>query len=176
MEKYAWICADSKDAIPIHTFCDLLDEIVMLLGSFGKAMYIAFKDVKDKAADMRKNKTTLIEIIGNINDLTLQESVLQEVQLSVAGLNGENNSKVLSKDMKDTWKWTYASTGRHLVRMHWLTHFVSTLFDILTTDADAELGKALRDSYDAAFAPNHPWIVRKAAGLAMRAAPSKETL
>ena len=78
--------------------------------------------------------------------------------------------------MKDTWKWTYASTGRHLVRMHWLTHFVSTLFDILTTDADAELGKALRDSYDAAFAPNHPWIVRKAAGLAMRAAPSKETL
>ena len=83
---------------------------------------------------------------------------------------------MLSKDLKDTWKWTYASTGRHLVRMHWLTHFVSTLFDILTTDADAELGKALRDSYDAAFAPNHPWIVRKAAGLAMRAAPSKETL
>ena len=83
---------------------------------------------------------------------------------------------MLSKDKKDSWEWTYASTGRHLVRMHWLTIFVATLFEILTTDENAELGKALRDSYDTAFAPHHPWIVRKAAGLAMRAAPSKETL
>ena len=71
LEKYAWICAQNKEAIPINTFCDLLDEIVMLLGSFGKAMYIAFKDVKDKAVDMRKNKTFLIEKMGKPQDISL---------------------------------------------------------------------------------------------------------
>ena len=64
MEKYVWVCADSKDAIPVETFCDLLDEIVMLLGSFGKAMYIAFSDVKDKSEVMRKNKAFMIENWG----------------------------------------------------------------------------------------------------------------
>ena len=148
----------------------------MLLGSFGKAMYIDFKDVKDKAADMRKNKAFMIETMGKAEEISLQQVVMAEVDMKIIELNGENNGKMLPKNKKDSWEWTYASTGRHLVRMHWLTKFVATLFDILTTDDDAELGKALRDSYDAAFAPHHPWIVRKGAGLAMRAAPSKETL
>ena len=60
--------------------------------------------------------------------------------------------------------------------MWWLTTFVSTLFEILVTNSQAELSKALRDSYDVAFAPHHPWIVRKGAGLAMRAAPSRDQL
>ena len=176
MEKYVWMCADSKDAIPVDAFCDLLDEIVMLLGSFGTAMYIAFKDVKDKSADMRKNKAFMIENWSKPADISLQQSVLAEVDMKVVQLNGENQSKMLPKDKKGSWEWSYVSTGRHLVRMHWLTNFVKTLFDILTTDEKATLSKALTDSYEVAFAPNHPWIVRKAAGLAMKAAPSKETL
>ena len=44
----------------------------MLLGSFGKAMYIAFKDVKDKATDMRKNKAFMIETMGKAEDISLQ--------------------------------------------------------------------------------------------------------
>ena len=91
-------------------------------------------------------------------------------------LNGENNSKKLPKDKKGSWEYTYTSTGRHLVRMHWLTNFVKTLFDILTTNEGATLSKALTDSYEVAFAPNHPLLVRTAAKLAMKAAPSKETL
>ena len=91
-------------------------------------------------------------------------------------LNSENNSKKLPKDKKGSWEWTYVSTGRHLVRMHWLTNFVKTLFDILTTNEEATLSKALTDSYEVAFAPNHPLIIRTAAKLAMKAAGSKETL
>ena len=60
--------------------------------------------------------------------------------------------------------------------MHWLTNFVKTLFDILTTNEEATLSKALTDSYEVAFAPNHPLIIRTAAKLAMKAAGSKETL
>ena len=80
MEKYAWACADSKDAMPVEMFCDLLDEIVMLLGSFGKAMYMAFKDVKDKSVDMRKNKAFMIANWGKPEDISLQQSVLAEVE------------------------------------------------------------------------------------------------
>ena len=48
--------------------------------------------------------------------------------MKIIELNGENNGKMLPKNKKDSWEWTYASTGRHLVRMHWLTKFVTTLF------------------------------------------------
>ena len=96
--------------------------------------------------------------------------------MKVVELNGDNNKKMLPKDKKGSWEWKYVSTGRHLVRMHWLTNFVKSLFDILTSDPNATLSKALTDSYEVAFARNHPLVVRTAAKLAMKAAPSKETL
>lgn len=105
--------------------------------------------------------------------------MLLEKELGVVMLNGyigHNNAKVLDKSKKGSWEWTYTAAGRHLVRMHWLTIFVSTLFDKLAQSEDAELPKTLRESYDIAFGPHHPWIVRKGAGLAMRAAPARETL
>ena len=101
---------------------------------------------------------------------------MAEADMKVVELNGDNNKKMLPKDKKGSWEWKYVSTGRHLVRMHWLTNFVKTLFDILTSDPNATLAKALTDSYEVAFAPNHPLVVRTAAKLAMKAAPSKETL
>ena len=101
---------------------------------------------------------------------------MAEADMKVVELNGDNNKKMLPKDKKESWEWKYVSTGRHLVRMHWLTNFVKTLFDILTSDQNATLSKALTESYEVAFAPNHPLIVRTAAKLAMKAAPSKETL
>ena len=105
--------------------------------------------------------------------------VMIENDLGVVMLNGyigNNNQKLLPKSKKGTWEWTYCSSGRHLVRMHWMTIFVYSIFDILMTDEQASLVSACKDSYERAFGAHHPWIVRKAAGLGMRAAPSKETL
>lgn len=38
----------------------MYEEIVRLLSSLGKAMYIAFKDIADKAADVRKNRDFMV--------------------------------------------------------------------------------------------------------------------
>ena len=72
LEKYIWQCADNKNGMPIIAFCDMLDEIVLLLGALGKAMYMAFKDVKDKAADMRKNKEFMVNSMQKPDDISLQ--------------------------------------------------------------------------------------------------------
>ena len=53
---------------------------------------------------------------------------MAEAEMKVVELNGDNNKKMLPKDKKESWEWKYVSTGRHLVRMHWLTNFVKTLF------------------------------------------------
>ena len=60
LEKLVLACADNPTGMPIHSFCGMLEEIVLLLGALGKALYIAFKDVKDKAVDMRKNKEFMV--------------------------------------------------------------------------------------------------------------------
>ena len=55
----------------IDTFCDMLDEIVRLLGSLGNAMYMAFKDVMDKAADLRKNRDFMVSDFNKPKDISL---------------------------------------------------------------------------------------------------------
>ena len=54
-----------------------------------------------------------------------------EIDLGVIKCAGDNNTKVLPKSKKDSWEWTYTSVGRHLVRMWWLTGFMSHLFNSL---------------------------------------------
>ena len=105
--------------------------------------------------------------------------IMIEKELGVVMLNGyigNNNAKLLPKSKKGSWEWTYCSSGRHLVRMHWLTIYINSIFEILMNNEQATLSKALTDSYELAFAAHHPWIVRKAAGLGMKAAPNKQTL
>ena len=71
LEKYIWLCADNETAIPTNAFCGMLDEIVRLLAGLGKAMYIAFKDVKDKSEDMRKNRNFLVSEFNKPKNMTL---------------------------------------------------------------------------------------------------------
>ena len=75
-----------------------------------------------------------------------------------------------------TWEGKYNSTGRNLVRMWWLTKFLSKLLHNLINNVDMTLVAACQDAYTTGFADHHPWLVRKGAGLAMMAAGSKEAL
>ena len=131
LDKVVWLCADNLEAIPVGAFCAMLDEIVNLLGALGKALFMAFKDVKDKALDMKKNKEFIVNTMNKPDDITLQQIVLLEVELGVIKCAGDNNSKVLPKSKKDSWEWTYTSVGRHLVRCWWLSHFMAILFTTL---------------------------------------------
>ena len=100
----------------------------------------------------------------------------EEINLGVIQLNGENNSKKLDKSKKNSWEWKYNSSGRNLVRMWWLTKFLTKLLSNLITRDEMSLVNACQDAYQTGFAEHHPWLVRKGAGLAMNFAGSKESL
>ena len=94
----------------------------------------------------------------------------EEVALGVIQLNSENNSSLLDRGKKGSWEWTYNSSGRNLVRMWWLTKFLTKLLDNLVNQDQMTLVAACKDAYTTGFAEHHPWLVRQGAGLAMNAA------
>ena len=48
-----------------------------------------------------------------------------EVENNVANLNGKNNKKIVGKEHKTNWQYTYNSTSRNVIRMWWLTKFTT---------------------------------------------------
>ena len=75
---------------------------------------------------------------------------------------------------KKSWQYTYASTGRTVVRNLWLLDFLHILMQRVGNDATVTLPAATREAYDKGLGPHHAWILRKAAGAAMMAVMSRE--
>ncbi|KAA8493315.1 Ceramide-1-phosphate transfer protein [Porphyridium purpureum] len=70
------------------------------------------------------------------------------------------------------------STGRTLLRLMWATKFLYLLMVELSEaykpDSKKTLKSAVSTAYDAALAPNHGWVVRKAVGVAVNLLPTKD--
>ena len=84
----------------------------------------------------------------------------EEVALGVIQLNSENNASLLDRGKKGSWEWTYNSSGRNLVRMWWLTKFLTKLLHNLVNNETMTLVQACKDAYQTGFAEHHPWLVR----------------
>ena len=125
---------------------------------------------------MKQNKQFMIQNLGKDASLSLNQMIDEEIAKEVIQLNGDNNAKKCDKSLKGQWQYTYNSSGRNLVRMWWLTKFVTKIFENLLNQPEMTLVAGLQDAYQTGFAPHHPWLVRKGAGLAMCAAGSKEAL
>lgn len=97
----------------------------------------------------------------------------REMALGVHEFNGENNTK-LKKLMKGSWECTYTSTTRTVLRNLWLMDFLETLMYELAKDRNASLSHCARAAYDKGLGPNHPWVIRQTAKVAMLAVPSRE--
>ena len=100
----------------------------------------------------------------------------EEIAREVIQLNGDNNKKKCDKSKQGSWEWTYNSSGRNLVRMWWLTKFITKLLDNLVNNLEMSLVAACKDAYQTGFAEHHPWLVRQGASLAMNAAGQKAAL
>ena len=88
---------------------------------------------------MRKNLAFLVEKLGKDENLSLNGCIDEEIALQVIRCNGENNKKEVDKSKKDSWEMKYNSSGRNLVRMWWLTKFLTKLFDNLLNNNDMTL-------------------------------------
>ncbi len=133
-------------------------------------------DVADKSRIMKQNKAFMIASLGKDATLSLNAMIDEEIAKGVPRLNGDNNKKELDKSKINSWEYTYNSSARNLVRMWWLTKFLTKLLDNLINNQQMTLVSACQDAYTTGFADHHPWLVRKGAGLAMMAAGSKESL
>ena len=126
---------------------------------------------------MKKNKAFLIETMGKDASLTMNQMIDEEIALNVTGLNGDNNKSKCDKSKpKDSWEWKYNSSARNLVRMWWLTKFLTKLLDNVMNHEEMTLVANCKDAYQTGFAEHHPWLVRTGAGLAMNAAGQKASL
>ncbi len=125
---------------------------------------------------MKENKAYMIANFGKDATLSLNAMIDEEIAKGVVRLNGENNKKELDKSKKDTWEYTYNSSARNLVRMWWLSKFLTKLLDNLINSPAMTLVESCQDAYTTGFADHHPWLVRKGAGLAMMAAGKKDAL
>ena len=113
-------------------------------------MSTAFSDVAEKSVIMRQNKSFMLEKFG-LNLPSLNAIIDEELQRNIARLNGDNNKKELAKlngdFAKDAWERKYNSTARNLVRMWWLTKFLTKLLDNLINLTDMTLVSACKDAY-----------------------------
>ena len=96
---------------------------------------------------MMKNKAFMIANMGMDESLSINGQIAQEIAVGVARLNGNNNSKECTKDKKNSWEWTYNSTSRNLVRMWWLTKFLTQLLDSLINNNEMTLVAACQHAY-----------------------------
>ena len=74
--------------------------------------------------------------------MSLNETIDEEIKLAVIALNGDNNKKKLDKSKNGSWEWKYNSTGRNLVRMWWLSKFLTRLLENLIDNLNMTLVQA----------------------------------
>ena len=168
------VLAAQKDEIQIDDWTSHLNEILLMFKQLSSALYIAFKDVSTKAATIQSNKRFFNETLKEGDAAkSLQSFITKELELGVTKLNGKHNKKLV-KD-KISWQYTYTSTARTVTRNLWLLDFLYVLMSNLADDATATLPSAVKEAYSQGLGPHHPWILRKAAGVAMIAVMSRET-
>ena len=68
------------------------------------------------------------------------------------------------------------SITRTLLRLMWFLDFVAAFLSKLGENTSASVTFVAREAYNEKLAPNHPWIVRKAASASMALCPSRDSL
>ena len=88
---------------------------------------------------MGRNKAFMMQQFSKAANLSLNETIDEEIKQAVIALNGDNNKKKLDKSKSGSWEYTYNSTARNLVRMWWLSKFLTRLLDNLINNPNMTL-------------------------------------
>lgn len=117
----------------------------------------------------------------------ISKDAVNKIQILVNHLNGENGSEYatvqsmvkyeLDNELVDlTKRGGHAESGcRTLLRLHralrWLELFLERL---RTSTEDSKTSVMCADAYNESLAQHHPWVVRKAAGMAFCVLPGRQ--
>ena len=94
-------------------------------------------------------------------------------------MNLDDNKNQIKKLVKEggteqPWMKKMQSTSRTIWRNVWFFEFLSILFVGIESDRTQLASAAARAAYDVALKPHHPWLLAKAAGVAMKAVNYRE--
>ena len=94
-------------------------------------------------------------------------------------LNLDDNKNQIKKLVKaggteQPWMKKYQATSRTIWRNVWFFEFLGILFINIEADRKSLASACARDAYDKALKPHHPWLLAKAAGVAMKAVNYRE--
>ena len=130
---------------------------------------MGFSDITTKAEQMRVK-------FDEYPDATdIQDLLYKEMQLGIYKLNGDNNKKL--GHGSDNYS-KYVSACRTFLRLLWFLEYLIDIFENivdytlveneeLKDDGKSAIKKILGNSYNKVLAPRHPFLVRKAVGLAL---------
>ncbi len=107
----------------------------------------------------------------------IQAFVMLEAAQNCQPLNQDDNKKTLKKYKKEDikpWFTKYASTSRTLYRGCWLYDFLHMFIVSVCQDRETMMSKLAQAAYTKALAPYHPWVLKKAAGVAMKAVKRRD--
>lgn len=159
-------CGKDLDNINPYLLLRPIWEITKAFKSLSSALSVGFSDITTKVQIWRDN------IKKFYPDTTCVQDVIEkELSLKITELNGENSSKFGHK--KNTTYYEYTSCTRTLLRLSWFLDFFNTILVNSLTKSEKSFSDCIKDSYEKALAPHHPWLVRKGASVGISFAPSK---
>jgi len=141
--------------LPCREFLDACELIKKLMGSLGRCMSFALSDIAAKLEQIDEYITSA----GEACPSSLLKIVEKEVSLNVHDAGKKN-----------------PSITRTLLRLMWFLDFVAAFLSKLGENTSASVTFVAREAYNEKLAPNHPWIVRKAASASMALCPSRDSL
>ena len=153
------ISAKSPDKLnPYYTISAIYD-FTKFFNKISSALSMGFSDITEKCGIMR-------ERFKQYPEATDIQNLLQiEMSKNLHQLNKNNNSELGHGN--DQYK-DYISACRTYLRLLWFLEYLIDVFEsVLKDNGTGAIKKILGNSYDKVLAPHHPFLVRKAVGLAL---------
>jgi len=149
-----------KNLNPFYTISATYD-FTKFFKEISSALSMGFSDITEKSEIMRQ-RFEQFPNATNIQDLLTKE---MEFGNNIYKLNGDNN-KILGHGNGQFSK--YISATRTYLRLLWFMEYLIDVFEsLLKDDGNGPIKKILGDSYNKVLAPHHPFLVRKAVGIAL---------
>ena len=153
------VAAENPDKLnPFYTLSAIYD-FTKFFAQISSGLSMGFSDITTKAEQMRVK----FEEYPDATDI--QDLLYKEMQLGIYKLNGDNN-KSLGHGSDNYSK--YVSACRTFLRLLWFLEYLLDIFEnVLKDDGKGPVKKILGNSYNKVLAPRHPFLVRKAVGIAL---------
>ena len=143
---------------PFYTISAIYD-FTKFFNQISTALSMGLSDITEKSQIMRQRFSEY----PNATDI--QNLLIQEMQLNIHKLNGDNNS---SLGHRNTRYSKYISASRTFLRLLWFLEYLTDIFEnVLKDNGNGPIKTILGNSYNKVLAPRHGFLVRKAVGIAL---------